>query len=228
MTETKAGYVYVLTNDSFREDWVKIGYSGKMPNIRSKELDNTAVPLPYEVYATLKTDKYVEAEKLIHSFIRKLNPSLRIRSNREFFNIKPEDAASILEDVAIVLDGAEVEYWVDGKKVIEDEPQSQGGKNARKKSKRFTLFSKGLSVGDEIAFTKAPNIIAVVSDEREVEFESKSWKLSPLAYELFKRSGSLSSSGAYQGANYFTYKGTKLVDLPDVEMPGTVDNIEGD
>ena len=73
------GYVYVLTNKSFRDDWVKIGYSSRIPDIRSKELDNTAVPLPYEVYATLKTKKYKEAESLIHSFIRKLNPTLRIR-----------------------------------------------------------------------------------------------------------------------------------------------------
>lgn len=39
------GYVYILTNPSFREDWVKIGKSARPVNIRSKELDNTAVPL---------------------------------------------------------------------------------------------------------------------------------------------------------------------------------------
>ena len=40
------GYVYILTNPSFREDWVKIGKSARPVDIRSKELDNTAVPLP--------------------------------------------------------------------------------------------------------------------------------------------------------------------------------------
>lgn len=40
------GYVYILTNPSFREDWVKIGKSSRPVDIRSKELDNTAVPLP--------------------------------------------------------------------------------------------------------------------------------------------------------------------------------------
>jgi len=218
-TELKIGYVYVLTNDSFREDWVKIGYSGMIPNARSKELNNTDVPLPYEVYATLKTDKYVEAEKLIHSFIGKLNPSLRIRPNPEFFNIRPEDAASILEDVAIVLDGAEVEYWLDGQKVIDDEPPQSNGKNAKKKNKRFSFYSKGLKNGDVISFIDDPNISAVVRDDREVEFEGKNWKLSPLTRELFKRKDNVNSSGAYQGANYFAYQGAKLVDLPDVEPP---------
>ena len=52
------GYVYILTNPSFKEDWVKIGKSSRPVDIRSKELDNTAVPLPFEIYATLKTVKY--------------------------------------------------------------------------------------------------------------------------------------------------------------------------
>jgi hypothetical protein len=58
------GYVYILTNPSFREDWVKIGKSKRLPEIRGRELYNTAVPLPFEIYATLKTEKYNQAEKL--------------------------------------------------------------------------------------------------------------------------------------------------------------------
>ena len=38
------GYVYILTNPSFREDWVKIGKSSRPVDVRSKELDNTAFP----------------------------------------------------------------------------------------------------------------------------------------------------------------------------------------
>lgn len=46
--ESGKGYVYILTNPSFREDWVKIGKSSRPVDVRSKELDNTAVPLPFE------------------------------------------------------------------------------------------------------------------------------------------------------------------------------------
>ena len=63
-----AGYVYILTNPSFREDWVKIGKSARPVDIRSKELDNTAVPLPFEIFATMKTVKYNEVEKLVHQY----------------------------------------------------------------------------------------------------------------------------------------------------------------
>ena len=49
--ENNKGYVYILTNSSFREDWVKIGKSSREVDVRSKELDNTAVPLPFEIFA---------------------------------------------------------------------------------------------------------------------------------------------------------------------------------
>ena len=83
------GYVYILTNPSFREDWVKIGKSARPVDIRSKELDNTAVPLPFEIHATIKTVKYNEVEKLVHKIIDNLT-DFRIRQNREFFNVAPQ------------------------------------------------------------------------------------------------------------------------------------------
>ena len=76
----EAGYVYILTNPSFKEDWVKIGKSSRPVDIRSKELDNTAVPLPFEIYATLKTTKYSEVERAVHQTIDSLT-DLRIRQN---------------------------------------------------------------------------------------------------------------------------------------------------
>ncbi len=75
--------MYILTNPSFREDWVKIGKSARPVDIRSKELDNTAVLLPFEIYATIQTVKYNDVEKHVHKTIDRLT-DLRIRQNREF------------------------------------------------------------------------------------------------------------------------------------------------
>ena len=108
MTNKEPGYVYILTNPSFREDWVKIGKSSRPVNVRSKELDNTAVPLPFEIFATMKTVKYNDAEKLVHRYIERFT-NLRIRSNREFFNVQPEEALEIFREVATLLDDAEIE-----------------------------------------------------------------------------------------------------------------------
>ena len=77
-------------------------------NVRSKELDNTAVPLPFEIFATMRTAKYIEAEKLIHRYIERFT-NLRIRDNREFFNVKPEVALEIFRDVAGVLGDAVID-----------------------------------------------------------------------------------------------------------------------
>lgn len=108
MATKEPGYVYILTNPSFREDWVKIGKSSRPVDVRSKELDNTAVPLPFEVFATMKTAKYNEAEKLVHRYIERFT-NLRIRNNREFFNVQPEEALEIFREVATLLDDAEID-----------------------------------------------------------------------------------------------------------------------
>ena len=99
------GYVYILTNPSFREDWVKIGKSAREVDVRSKELDNTAVPLPFEIYATVQTSKYNELEAKLHKILTDL-ADLRIRKNREFFNIRPEEAFGYLKDLAELIDDA--------------------------------------------------------------------------------------------------------------------------
>ena len=106
------GYVYILTNQAFRENWVKIGKSSRPVDVRSKELDNTAVPLPFEIYATMCTVKYAEAEKLVHKYIERFTDR-RIRNNREFFNVKPEEALEIFYDVQLVIDDAEIEVFAD-------------------------------------------------------------------------------------------------------------------
>lgn len=137
---TDPGYVYILTNPSFKEDWVKIGKSSRPVNVRSKELDNTAVPLPFEIYATLKTVKYNEAEKLIHRYIERFT-NLRIRDNREFFNVAPEVALDIFRDVACMLDDAEIEE-VHKASIMGDETTASKGNHktpARKEARVWML-----------------------------------------------------------------------------------------
>lgn len=132
------GYVYILTNPSFKEDWVKIGKSSRPVDIRSKELDNTAVPLPFEIYATLKTVKYNEAEKLIHRYIERFT-NLRIRDNREFFNVQPEEALDIFRDVACMLDDAVIEE-VHKNSIIGDAPTKGTHKTPPRKEKKVWML----------------------------------------------------------------------------------------
>lgn len=70
--------------------------------------------------------------------------------------------------------------------------------------------------GDEIVFIKDKDIVAKVSGEREVEYQSQAWKLSPLTFKIFEQRGELNTSGAYQGAAYWQNRGKRLKDMPDI------------
>ena len=120
MANKELGYVYILTNPSFREDWVKIGKSSRPVDVRSKELDNTAVPLPFEIFATMKTVKYNEVEKLVHKTIDRLT-DLRIRQNREFFNVAPQVALDIFRDIAMAIDDAEITEYESSQPINPDQ-----------------------------------------------------------------------------------------------------------
>lgn len=215
--DNNQGYVYILTNPSFREDWVKIGKSSRPVDVRSKELDNTAVPLPFEIYATLRTAKYDKVEKQIHKQIDRLS-DLRIRQNREFFNIAPSVALDIMRDIADLLEDAELAVYVDGKPVIsgsKDEDKKINASNEDKKRKKakpaFKFHMVGLNVGDTVFFD-ALNLPVTVASDDKIEYEGRLWSLSAFTAE-FLPENMQNTSGAYQGPKYFSYNGKTLSDL---------------
>ena len=138
------GFVYILTNPSFREDWVKIGKSSRPVDIRSKELDNTAVPLPFEIFATLKTSKYERVENLLHKAIDRLT-NLRIRQNREFFNVAPSKALDLLKDIAETIDDAEITEYATGN------PKSAPRNADADKASAETVSAGMVSMGTDIS-----------------------------------------------------------------------------
>ena len=202
------GYVYILTNPSFKEDWVKIGKSSRPVNVRSKELDNTAVPLPFEIYATLKTSKYDKVEKLVHKTIDRLT-DLRIRQNREFFNVDPEIALDIFRDIASTIDDAEITLYEDNKPVQKKTCEKPPKREVKRSRFKFSMC--GIKIGEKIRFEPTGIFVKVASDDT-VEYEGRIYKLSPFV-GTFMPVDLQNASGAYQGAKYFSYKGRILNDL---------------
>lgn len=211
MTNKEPGFVYILTNPSFREDWVKIGKSSRPVDIRSKELDNTAVPLPFEIYATLQTVKYDVVEKKIHKAIDRLT-DLRIRQNREFFNIKPELALEIFKDEAMILDDAVITMYENNQPIV---PKVNGTVAPTKPviphRPRFKFSMVNIPVGAELVFIPTGYIVKVASDD-QVEYEGRIYKLSPFV-GTFMPVEKRNASGAYQGPKFFSYQGKVLTDL---------------
>ena len=211
MKTLEPGYVYILTNPSFREDWVKIGKSSRPVDIRSKELDNTAVPLPFEIFATLKTVKYDIVEKKIHKAIDRLT-DLRIRQNREFFNIKPELALEILRDEAMVLDDAEVTLYKDNKPIKPVDPTKPVDPIPPLPHRpRFKFSMVKIPIGSTLVFVPTGIQVKVASDD-QIEYEGRIYKLSPFV-GTFMPEDKRNTSGAYQGPKFFTYRGEILDDI---------------
>lgn len=208
MSSKEPGYVYILINPSFREDWVKIGKSSRPVDVRSKELDNTAVPLPFEIYATIKTIKYDEVEKLVHKTIDRLT-DLRIRQNREFFNIAPQIALDIFRDIAMTIDDAEVVLYENNKPIYENELNEL--KKREMKRSRFKFSMCGIKIGEYITFIPTGIVVKVATDD-SVEYEGRIYKLSPFV-GTFMPEDKRNTSGAYQGSKYFSYNGIVLDNL---------------
>ena len=209
--DNDAGYVYILTNPSFREDWVKIGKSSRPVDVRSKELDNTAVPLPFEIFATMKTIKFNEVEKLVHKTIDRLT-DLRIRQNREFFNVPPQMALDIFKDIALTIDDAEGVEYEDNKPIVkkkETEPTDHPPRKNRRPPFKFSMV--GIKIGDSVVFDPL-NIKVKVATDDSVEYDNRIFKLSPFV-GTFLPKDKQTPSKAYQGPKFFSYNGKVLDDL---------------
>ena len=207
---SKQGYVYILTNPSFKEDWVKIGKSVRPVDIRSKELDNTAVPLPFEIFATMKTCKYNEVEKLVHKTIDRLT-DLRIRQNREFFNVAPQIALDIFHDIASTIDDAEVTLYENNQPVQKHSDTKSTGEPHKKPRPNFRFSMVNIPIGATLVFIPT-GIKVKVAGDNQIEYEGRIYKLSPFV-GTFMPEEKRNTSGAYQGAKYFSYNGKVLDEL---------------
>ena len=211
MANKEPGYVYIMTNPSFREDWVKIGKSTNMEK-RLKTLNTTALPLPFKVYATIKTSKYEELEKIIHKQIDRLT-DLRINQSREFFNVHPAQALDIFLDQATALDDAIVTKYENGKPRQMYPVQENSKEEKEKKPQRppFDFSMVGLNVGDKVIFD-ALNLEVKVAGRNKVEYEGRLWSLSAFC-GTYLPENMHNASEAYQGPKYFSYQGKTLWEI---------------
>lgn len=221
-----SGYVYILTNPSFKDNWVKIGKSSRPVDVRSKELDNTAVPLPFEIYAFMKTSKYNEAERQIHSLIDLVNPSMRIRKGREFFNVTPETALRIFRQCALTLDDAEIIIIESQENKKHDIYQKQSPITTSSsiphfhpsyshKAARLTFAMLNIPIGSELLFSENPSIKArTIDNNTTIELDDGTQTTLSGGVALIKRRlGTATSSEAYQGGNYWLYNGKRLTSI---------------
>lgn len=187
--------VYVLINEAM-PGYVKIGLTNGSLEERIRSLDTTSVPLPFECFYAARVKNAKEVEKLLHDAFL----DHRIRSNREFFEVSPEQVVS-----AIKL--AEIENVTPKKDFVESEEDQKALNQAREKRSAFNFGMVGIPIGAEIYFINDENIKAKViklSGKRSIEFNGELTSPSTAAQKI------LGYSYNVQGTIYWMYQGETL------------------
>lgn len=194
---SKVGYIYILTNKSFKDNCIKIGYSVDVER-RVKDLSGSGLPYDYEIYCKYEIPASQKADKALHRLIQMLNPSLRITPNREFFDIAPEVAYKMFEEMA-AMHGRE-----DKLKLYKDENIDK--EESHKKGAPFSFTKCQIPVGSNIVFINNENIIARVVDDRKIEYQGEIMYMTTLAKKLVNKNGGVC------GPAYFKYNDIPLQD----------------
>ena len=189
------GIVYVLTNPAM-PGYVKIGKTRNLQS-RLKSLDKTNIPLPFKCVYAIEVENYGDIEQLAHSAF----DHARTRSKREFFEIDEAQVISAL----IISGGKDV---TPGKDTAEDQESLEALEKASERRSRFKFSMIGLKEGDEITYSKMPNVIAAVQSETTVMFEDEEVSIYQATMTLLNRQGI--SWKSVQGQQYWEYGGETL------------------
>ncbi len=191
--------VYILTNQSM-PGLIKIGITERKVEERMRDLySSSAVPLPFECYFALEVKDAKLVEKKIHHGF----DDYRINENREFFEIDPDKAKSILS----LVDGVEVTPKTD----VVDNATDQQALDKQRNKQRFNFASVGISPGEILEFKKDKTITAKVLNDDKIEFEGNPMSLSPAALIVIHRMGYEWTKIA--GPQFWCYKGKTLYEL---------------
>lgn len=190
----KVGYIYILTNKSFKDNCIKIGYSVDVER-RVKDLSGSGLPYDYEIYCTYEIPASPKADKSLHRLIQMLNPNLRITPNREFFDMAPEVAYKMFEEMA-VMHGREDKLKLYKNDEIDKE-------ESHKRGEPFSFTKCQIPIGSMIIYIYDETITAKVVDDRKIEYQGEIMYMTTLAKKLTNKS-------VIRGPECFKYNGILL------------------
>ena len=168
--------VYVLSNPAF-ERYVKVGRTVDLEQ-RLRHLDNTSVPLPFRCEFAIEVDDEIEAERLVHQAFA----DVRVRSNREFFEIEAQRVIAALK----LTGGKDVTPKED---VAEDAEGIEALERTIAKRKSYSFDDAHVYVGDVLVYAQDDAVTASVVADKKIEFEGQVMSLSRAALTLLHRDG---------------------------------------
>ncbi len=196
--------VYILTNEAM-PGFIKIGRTETSVEQRMRELDKTAVPLPFQCYYAAKVQDYIKLERTLHTAFG----DHRVRSNREFFRLDPYKAKVIVELLAI-------EDMTPRTDFFEDEESAKAVEKASRISGRFSFSENGIPVGSILKYASDHSVVCVVHDENNVLYEDQ--VVSPSRAALLANASRGGRSTALQGPVWWLYEGETLASIRDQRL----------
>ena len=190
--------VYILTNEAM-PGIIKIGWTDKNVEERMKELDKTSTPVPFTCYFA----KRVEDPTFVESKLHEAFDEFRIRDNREFFRMSPDQAKAALE----IATGTDVTPKGD---VVESE-SDRVALNKERNRNRFNFDEAGIDAGEILEFKKDPSITAKVLDNGQIDFRGTRTSLSQSALIIVQEMGYKWNKIA--GPQFWMYKGKTLYEI---------------
>lgn len=208
------GYIYILTNPSF-ENFVKIGYADDVEERINQLNRSECTPFAFRLYATYAVEERL-LDKKVHELIDTINDSLRSSETvsgksrvREFFQMSPEDAYSILACIASITGTSDrLELKPKDEEALEDEREAKLVEEfSRKRNENFSFAKAQIPPGSVIHYIYDDSIIARVIDDRKIEFRGQKTSLTQ-AIRLIQGNSSIT-----RGPQYWSYNGMSLLDL---------------
>lgn len=206
--DNQMGIVYVLSNRAM-PGLVKIGMTTRHElDARLKELYTTGVPVPFDVeYACeVKACNCVKLEKALHTAFE---PN-RLNVNREFFQIKKEQAIAILE----IFNEKDVTTEVSDEMNNDLNADDIASKNKATRHRPPLNFSQmGIPMGSTLTYNADPSVSVTVIGDKKVEYLGEETSLTAVTTKL------LNSKYGVQPTPRWSFNGTNLQEIYDATYP---------
>ena len=210
-SENDYGLVYVLTNSAM-PGIVKIGMTQRADlEQRMRELYGTGVPVPFDcAYACkVKSGKTKMLEQALHGAFE----PYRVNPKREFFEIKPEQAISIL---SYCNEGEDVtnEVREEIKSELTQEEQNSTEKLKQKRPK-LNYNRLGITPGSVLTYVKNPSIFVTVVSDNKVNYAGEDCSLTAATRKIM----GLAPDAAIQPTPYWNYGEENLMNIYNTVFP---------
>ena len=194
-----AEIIYILTNEAM-DGLVKIGRTTTSVEQRMKELDDTSTPLPFQCFFAGE----VENSSYVESHLHKAFADKRVRKNREFFRVDPNQVRSAImianpKDVTpmsdVVVDSSDVQAL-------------QKAAIAQDRRSRLKFTELDVPIGATLTFVKDESITCTVVADGEVSYKGRTMSMSKAALHAVHQLGYKWS--AVSGSDYWKYEDETL------------------